>query len=77
MMVQLEVIGISTVNRVTGSWFVQTGCPAEIGLVGGRESAPLLPTSPSCEEKPISAAGGKTANPGAVETRKVGAGWER
>lgn len=73
MTVQLGVIGISIVNRVTGSWFVQTGCPAAIGLVGGQESAPLLHMSPSCEEKPSLAVGGKTASPGAVETGKVGA----
>lgn len=77
MMVQLEGIGISTVNQVTGSWFVQTGCPAAIGLVSEWENAPLLPMSLSCEEKPWLPAGGRTASPGAVETGKVGAGWER
>lgn len=77
MMVQSEGIGISTVNMVTGCWFAQTGCPAVIGAVGGPESLPLLPTSPSCEEKASLPGRGRTANPGAVETGKLGAGLER
>lgn len=69
MMVQSEVIDISTVNRVMGCWFAQTGCPAVIGPLGARETLPLpLPlTSLFCEEKPLLPAGGRTASPGAVE----------
>lgn len=70
MTVQSEVIGTSTANRVTGSWFGQTGCPLAIGQVGARESwsFPLLPTFPSCEGKAWLPAGGRTASRGAVET---------
>lgn len=77
MTVPLEVIGISNVNRVTGCWFARTGCPAVIGPAGERETSLLLPMSPSCEEKPLLPAMGRIASPGAVETGKVGAGWER
>lgn len=77
MTVQSEAIGISTVNQVTGCWSAQTGCPVVVGLVLGREIPPLRPTSPSCEGKPLLPAGGRTASPGAVETGKLGAVWER
>lgn len=79
MTVQSEVIGISSVNRVTGCWFGQTGCPLVIGSIGAQKSwsFPLTLTSPSCEEKAWLPAGGRTASPGAVETGKPGAGWER
>lgn len=77
MTVQLETSGISTVNQVTGCWFAQTGCPAAIAPVGEREIWQLQPTSPSCEEKALLPAGGRTASRGAVETGEQGAGWER
>lgn len=77
MTVQSEVIGTSTVNQVTGCWFAQTGCPTVIEPAGAQESSQLLHMSLSCEEKPLLPAGERTANPGAVETGKPGAGWER
>lgn len=77
MMAQSQVIGISSVNQVMGCWSAQTGCPAAIEPVDGRATLPLLLMSLSSEEKPLLIAGGRTASPGAAETRNLGAGWER
>lgn len=37
MTVRLEAIGISTVNRVTGCWFGQIGCPPAIGPIDAQK----------------------------------------
>lgn len=77
MTAQSEDSGISTVNQVMGCWSGQTGSPAATGPVVGQEIQSHPPMSLSCEEKLLLHAGGKTASPGAAETGKLGAGWER
>lgn len=77
MTVQSEVIGISSVNWVMGCWFGRTGYLLVIGPIGAQKSWSFPLTFPSCEEKAWLPAGGRTASPGAVETGKPGAGWER